>query len=452
MKLLLRLAATVILASAAACGHDTSATLGPVFAAPLALSHSEVPVTVHVIPFYNYGKSGYEGLGGVGGNAGLIGSASALYGTTLLGGDTKCSTPFNSGSNTGCGIVYRLVPNSGKQTYKLQILHAFAGAPEDGAASFATLFADKNGDIYGTTFYGGEYNSGTLFKLRPSTSSYTILHSFGYGQDGAYPMAGVIEANGILYGMTNGGGAYTNQRLCGTSGGSPNGTCGTLYSVNASTGAEQVLHSFGGAGDGANPYRAELVDVNGTLYGTTYLGGTLQLCGTVFSIGTDGSGEHVIHSFLNNPRDGCDPLAGVTYDKGTLYGTTCCGGGYYCSYCEGTLFSVDLSTGQEAVLHKFGNGDDGSQPDAGVIAVQGTIYGTTGIGGGTPCQSGKGCGTIFSFAPSSSNPAYTVLHRFKRLVEGVNPSSPLLYSRHVFFGTTVYGGKKNLGTGVKLTQ
>ncbi len=197
----------------------------------------------------------------------------------------------------------------------------------------------------------------------------------------------MIEVNGTLYGTTNAGGTYTNQRLCKDSGGSPNGTCGTVYSVNPATGTEQVLHSFGKFGDGASPFTA-LLNVGGTLYGTTDLGGTNQFCGTVFSIGADGSGERVVHSFLNNPRDGCNPFASLINVKGTLYGTTCCGGGYYCSHCEGTLFSVDLSTGEEQVLHNFGNGDDGSEPVAAVTNVQGVLYGTTNIGGGTSCLSG----------------------------------------------------------------
>ncbi len=452
MKPLLRLLATVSLASAMACGHDSVApaqSIGTTFA---TLRADTIPQTVHVIPFYDYGKSGYEGLGGLGGAAGLIGSPSALYGTTDLGGDTNCVTPFDTGSNTGCGIVYRLVPDSSKPKYKLEILHPFHGAPGDGAVSFATLFADKSGDLYGTTFYGGEYNGGTLFQLHPTSSGYTetIVHSFGYDQDAAYPMAGVIDVKGILYGTSNGGGAYTNQRVCGASGGSPNGTCGTVYSVNPATGKEQVLHSFGQGADGANPYRAPLISIGKTLYGTTYLGGQVQLCGTVFSIGTDGSGEHVIHSFLNNPRDGCDPLAGVINVNGTLYGTTCCGGAYYSPAHEGTLFSIDLSTGKETVLHKFGGTGDGSEPDAGVTNAQGVIYGTTGLGGGTPCQNGLGCGTVFRFVPSTSNPGYKVVYRFKQLTKGVNPSSPLLYSDRAFFGTTVYGGKKGHGTAVKL--
>jgi uncharacterized repeat protein (TIGR03803 family) len=451
MKQLLRLVAMASLACTASCGDHAEVTPTTEVGAPLrAVRTGSIPQTVHVIPFYDYGKSGYD-IVGPGGNGALIGSATALYAATAVGGSTTCSTPFDTGSSTGCGIVYRLVPRTRKSTYKIEVLHKFQGAPSDGAASFATLLADKSGDLYGTTFYGGEYNGGTLFKLHPSASGYTetIIHSFGYGQDAAYPVSEVILVKGILYGMTIGGGAYSNLRLCGHYGGSPNGTCGTLYSVNASTGTEQVLHSFGKYGDGASPHGAPL-NVGGTLYGTTYLGGSVALCGTVFSIGIDGSGEHVIHNFLNNPRDGCDPLASLIDVHGTLYGTTCCGGGYYCSHCEGTLFSVDPSTGEEQVLHKFGNGKDGSEPVAPVINVRGVLYGTANTGGGTSCFSGNGCGTIFRFAPSPSNPAYKVYYRFKGTDDGASPRAGLLFSHGAFFGTTVYGGKKGKGAGVKL--
>ena len=295
MKPFIRLVATVSLVWTASCGHAAMAPVLPNGTVLAVLKAASYPPTVHIIPFYDYGKSGYDLPGA---QSGLIGSETALYGATVFGGSKNCSTPLDSGSNTGCGIIYRLVPSKGKRTYKLEVLHKFTGAPGDGASSFATLAADKSGDLYGTTYYGGEYDEGALFRLHPTSSGYaeTIVHSFGYGQDGAYPISGVINVNGTIYGTTVGGGVYTNQFLCKGKSGVPNGTCGTIYSVNSATGAEQVLHSFGQTGDGANPFDAPL-DVAGTLYGTTDLGGAQELCGTVYSIGTDGSGEQVVHSF-----------------------------------------------------------------------------------------------------------------------------------------------------------
>jgi uncharacterized repeat protein (TIGR03803 family) len=449
MKLLLRLLVILSLASAAACEHGVSTPV-PAMQALGVVRSASLPRTVHVIPFYDYGKSGYS-LPGTGGRGAFIGDPTALYGSTVNGGSTTCSTPYDPPSQTGCGIVYRLVPKAGAQTYKLETLHTFQGAPGDGAASLASLFADKSGNLYGTTFYGGQYDAGALFKLRPTSSGHyteTIVHSFGSGQDGAYPVTAVIEVNGILYGTTVGGGIYTSMDVCQHYGGSPNGTCGTVYRVNPATGAERVLHSFGNGHDGATPW-ASLINVGGTLYGTTYLGGAVTLCGTVFSIGTDGSNERILHPFLNVP-DGCDPFGGLVDVNGTLYGTTCCGGGNYCSNCEGTLYSIDLSTGKEKVLHKFGSLDgskpDGSEPVDAVVNVHGVLYGTTDIGGTGNCNT-NGCGTVFSYIPSPTNPEYAVVHYFDGVGEGGQPTDSLLYSQGMFFTTTSFGGRKGFGTG-----
>lgn len=450
MKRLLPLFAIVFLTLESSCDPTALTPVKSSGAQSAVTTSNAIPETLHVVPFYDYGKSGYQALGAPGGSGGLIGSASTLYGATISGGSTTCSTRWDQGSTKGCGIVYRLVPKSGSEAeYTLDVLHTFEGAPNDGAASFSTLLADKLGNLYGTTYYGGEYDGGVVFKLHPTSSGYaeTILHSFGYGQDGAYPASGVIEVDGALYGTTTGGGAYSDRTLCGTYGSVPNGTCGTVYRVNPVTGAEKVLHSFGNPPDGASPYAA-LLDVGGTLYGTTDLGGTLNHCGTVFSIGKDGGNERVVHNFLN--RDGCNPFASLVAAKGSLYGTTCCGGGNFGAHREGTLFSVDISTGEEQVLHEFGQGQDGSEPAAAVVNVQGVLYGTTQLGGKNRCGHGYGCGTIFGYTLSPTNSAYNVLYRFKSLANGANPRSPFLYSQHVFYGTTTSGGKKGLGTAIRV--
>jgi uncharacterized repeat protein (TIGR03803 family) len=299
--------------------------------------------------------------------------------------------------------------------------------------------------------FGGKYGAGTLFKLKPASSGYaeTVVHSFGHRKDGAYPVSAVIEVHGILYGTTLGGGTYTNQ-LCKNKGGSPNATCGTIYSVDTNSGAEHVLHSFGTKfEDGLNPWAPPLY-VRGALYGTTYLGGAVQLCGTVYKIGIDGKHEQVIHSFTNNPYDGCDPFSTLILTHGELYGTTCCGGGYYCSHCEGTIFRVDLSTDKEAVVHNFGYGSDGTQPVAGLVEQHGLLYGTTSGGGGTSCDNGIGCGVIYSFDPMQSSGAYNVIYDFKGGNDGASPRAALLSSGGVFYGSTTGGGKNDLGTAVKV--
>src|SRR5579883_2534640 len=112
---------------------------------------------------------------------------------------------------------------------------------------------------------------------------------------GKYPQAPLIDVAGILYGTTNNGGAFRGRKTC-------QGGCGTVFSITTS-GVVKVLHSFGNAQDGEYPAQAGLVDVGGTLYGTTSAGGAFG-GGTVFSI-TTGGVENVLHSF-GGQGDGTD--------------------------------------------------------------------------------------------------------------------------------------------------
>jgi uncharacterized repeat protein (TIGR03803 family) len=130
---------------------------------------------------------------------------------------------------------------------------------------------DAGGTLYGTTSQGGGYDGGVLFSITPS-GSMKLVHTFhGGASDGARPYAPLIDMKGTLYGTTEGGGQYN----CIYHG------CGTVFSITPS-GSLTVLHGFGASGDGAFPV-AGLIDVGGTLYGTTKSGGSDRL-GTAFAI------------------------------------------------------------------------------------------------------------------------------------------------------------------------
>ena len=114
----------------------------------------------------------------------------SLYGTTSQGG-------VNSG-----GVVFQLTPDG-----TLTALHTFAGGPTDGAYPLGTLILATDGNLYGTTLFGGAVDAGTVFQLTPA-GAMTILQSFTGGNDGAYPYAGVIQASdGRFYGTNAYGGA-----------------------------------------------------------------------------------------------------------------------------------------------------------------------------------------------------------------------------------------------------
>lgn len=168
---------------------------------------------------------------------------------------------------------------------------------------------------------------------RTNTSNYKVVYSFGTQPDGNNPEASLIDVDGTLYGTTLAGGSYSFACRYYSGNG-----CGTVFSITTG-GTEKVLHSFGYGADGTSPLRP-LIEVKGTLYGTTFEGGAYSRCnyalscGTVFSITTSGT-ETVLHNF-GGPVDGAEPPAGLLNVKGTLYGTTKYGG----AHNLGTVFAL----------------------------------------------------------------------------------------------------------------
>ncbi|MBV9719754.1 MAG: hypothetical protein JOZ77_10565 [Candidatus Eremiobacteraeota bacterium] len=317
----------------------------------------------------------------------------SLYGTTRFGG-----------SNTG--VVYRVTTNGAQS-----VLHRFGGSG-DGQYPTAGL-VDVGGTLYGTTSAGGASGDGTVYSITPSGEE-KVLFSFG-GPDGAKPWAPVINVNGTLYGTTDSGGAHRK---------------GTVYSVNTK-GVEKVLHSFAGPPtDGEFPI-AGLINVNGTLYGTTQWGGNgcgvSHRCGAIFSITPSGE-EKVVYSF--GGPDGAFPHSSLIDVNGTLYGTTYGGG----TYGDGTVYSI-TTQGKEGVLHDFGAANDGMLPQAGVIDVNGKLYGTTAAGGGASkdCRIGSGCGTVYSVTMSGVE---QVLHGFTGGSDGGYPVANLIHVKGTLYGTT----------------
>lgn len=337
----------------------------------------------HVVHNFKYvdGSRPVSGLRFMGG---------ALYGTTSAGGAH------------GQGTVFRMTPSG-----KITILHSFKAAT-DGMEPLGDLSV-WNGAIYGTTYGGGGGGGssssacyagpapigpgntppgcGTIFKVTASGHESRVSSFWQDGQSGyapAGPLSNFTPLNGLLYGTTAGG----PQTFC----------TGTVYSVD-SGGQVKVVYYFGvpsGCSNGDSPVGDLVVD-NAVLYGATYYGGTgancagALKCGAVFSITSSGK-ESVIYSFQGAP-DGYWPTAGLTLLNGKLFGVTSWGGSGSGSGICGILFKVTTS-GQETILHNFGNGNhDGCSPVGGLVALHGTLYGTT-SGGGL-----HGAGTVFAFTP-----------------------------------------------------
>ncbi|HYL27173.1 MAG TPA: choice-of-anchor tandem repeat GloVer-containing protein, partial [Candidatus Nitrosotalea sp.] len=183
--------------------------------------------------------------------------------------------------------------------------------------------------------------------------------------------------------------------------------------AGAASPAYAVLYRFVNDVNGSAP-TAELIDVNGALYGTTSKGGSgckNAGCGTAYTMSTSGL-EKVVYRFAGHPSDGSNPLAGLHDVSGTLYGTTIHGG----KSGWGTVFSIG-SNGAEKVMHSFTGGSDGALPTSGLIDVNGTLYGTTSFGGGYLG------GTVFSI---SANGKLNVLHHFNYVPDARSPLAGLV--------------------------
>jgi uncharacterized repeat protein (TIGR03803 family) len=192
----------------------------------------------------------FDGVHGAGPASGLYSDGSgSLYGTT------------ESGGAHDNGTVYRLDVASGE----LATLATFDEA--NGAAPYAGLIADDNGNLYGTTSYGGAHDAGTVFRVNIGAKTLTTLAMFDV-ENGLNPYGTLIaDADGNLYGTTFAGGAFT---------------FGTVFRVAAGTHALETLATFDGA-NGASPFGGLIAEADGSFYGTTNYGGTYN-CGTVFKL------------------------------------------------------------------------------------------------------------------------------------------------------------------------
>jgi uncharacterized repeat protein (TIGR03803 family) len=305
-------------------------------------------------------------------------------------------------------------------------LYSFCSKPNcsDGNIPLGGV-TNVNGILYGTTEYGGGklsgrgHGNGVVFSLDPKSGDESE-ESF-QKRSGRYPASRLIYANGLLYGTTQNDGGHTGRGD------------GTVFSVDPATGTRSILHVFAGA-DGAYPGPA-VIDLNGVLYGTTGAGGSTGY-GTVFSINPNSGAETTLYSFQNNGIDG-QYANGLVALRGVLYGTTEEGG----KTGHGVVFAVDPKTGAETVLHTFG-GADGSLPKAGLTAIHGILYGTTATGGA------YGSGTVFSLDPASGTESivYSFCEEKKKCPDGAYPDANLIDMKGTLYGTTGGGGANQFGT------
>jgi len=372
------------------------ATLMLLFATCVADQSTSAQTFTKLLDFRPSKVSGLPYPGGV-----IRDSAGNLYGTT------------DGAGGPGLGTVYKVDAHGA-----LTILHTFTKGTNDGAVPYSGLVQDAAGNLYGTTYRGGKFDMGTVFKIDPKGKE-TVLYSFA-GADGSNPSATLIlDSAGNLYGTTYQGGYL---KACSAFG------CGVVFKLSQA-GTLTVLHRFVGR-DGKQPVAALFMDSSGNLYGTTASGGdTASCCGVVFKLSQEGK-VTVLHRFV--AAEGNAPTGPVIMDSvGNLYGTTLSGtvfkldtashltvlhsfptgnlvdcrlatdpaGNLYGmsatlgTHQRGLIFKVDLA-GNETDLYSFTGGLDGGFPAEGLIRdAAGNLWGIAQYGGKF------GYGTIFKFLP-----------------------------------------------------
>jgi uncharacterized repeat protein (TIGR03803 family) len=318
-----------------------------------------------------------------------------LYGTTLGGGPA------------GAGTIFKVTPSG-----ELTTIYNFCtqNLCPDGDSPYAGLVRANNGNFYGTTFYGGKYGNGTVFKVT-ATGVLTTLHSFDYAAgEGAQPSAPLTQAqNGDLYGTTSGGGPSN---------------AGTIFEITPS-GALATLHAFDGS-DGSDPNSSLVQGNDGNFYGTA---GQF-----VFRMTPTGT-LTTLHTFSGT--DGSYPNGLMRGTDGNFYGSTYGGGANNtCNNGCGTIFRI-TPAGVLTTLYNF-DATHGANPVA--VLTQGTdnnFYGTT-YAGGT-----EDWGTVFEMTPAG---ALTSLHSFDGS-DGGQPYGPVAQSTNgIFYGTATNVGPSNDGT------
>jgi uncharacterized repeat protein (TIGR03803 family) len=257
------------------------------------------PAGETVLHAFKGGKDGYGPGGGV-----VFDAFGHLYGTTPDGGaDSE-------------GTVYEL--SFSNSAWHERVIHAFTGGSDGAVGSLGSLLVDASGDLFGVTEEGGAHGAGVVFEMSPQAGgawSYRTLYAFKGEPDAGFPYGGLIAGrDGNLFGTTYYGGAHGA------------GTVFELHAEPMGNWEEKVLYSFGGGRDGGNPTSTLAFDTLRDLVGTTSNGGSTCGCGVVFSLDPAKQLEMVLHRF-GGSGDGEFPYYGVLIDNaGEMFLSTASGG------------------------------------------------------------------------------------------------------------------------------
>jgi len=349
-------------------------------------------------------------------------------------GDIYGTTDYGGPNDEG--VIYRLTPNG-----KYKVIYDFCSQNDctDGATG-EWLTQGSDGNFYGQTLAGGNAGQGTIFEITPG-GKFTSLYSYCQQQnctDGAFPVSPLLQVSDGSFRGTTGEGGANNK--------------GTIFKFVPGS-APQILYSFcaqAGCSDGASPFSGLVLASDGNFYGETSEGGSDGTycglsgygCGTIFRLTPSGKFT-TIYTFCTQSgcKDGALPQGQLIQAKdGNIYGTTDAGGAeQYGGYGQGTVFRISLK-GKLTTVYTFCPGEsctDGDTPYAGVIqATDGNFYGTTALGGP------NAWGAVYRLTPKGQE---TVIYSVNQ-ADGEDIGASLLQaSNGMLYGGTIEGGGTSCG-------
>ncbi len=366
--------------------------------------------------FYQW-QQNQTNLADGGNRSGSASSILTINGVTPADAGNYSVVVSNSlGSTNSAAAILNVIPVTASNT-ALMTLYSFTGG-NDGANP-NELMQLGNGVWYGTTQFGGAYSAGTVFQMSPGNVPANI-YSFTGTNDGANSFAALAQGlDGNLYGTTFQGGAGDNGTVFNIT---TNGTLNTLVVFNST--------------NGDLPFDKLVRGADGSFYGTSYQGGASGR-GSIFRLGTNGSFT-TLYSFTGG-GDGGFPHAALTAGAdGSFYGTTFAAG----NFNLGTVFKI-TTDGTFTSLLSFNN-TNGANPYAGLVqGVDGYFYGVTANGGS------QTNGVLFKMSASG---VITNFYSFTGGSDGAHPSGSLIQAGDGnFYGTTASGGTYGNGTLFRLT-
>jgi uncharacterized repeat protein (TIGR03803 family) len=334
----------------------------------------------------------------------FLATDAALYGMTTYGGDNNQ------------GTLFKYDPATGTLTKKIDLSATLGYWP------LGNLLQASNGLFYGLTLNGGDTNEGVLFVYDATLNTYTKKIDFTAASIGGNPLAGLVEAGGLLYGTVPFGGPANN---------------GTLFQYNPTSAVLIKKIDFSNSTFGSNPQSGMVLAPNGYLYGMTYGGGAFSQ-GVLFEFDPAGL-SYIKRVDFSAPINGSYPNGTLTVAAdGKLYGMTTYGG----QNGSGVLYEYDPGASFVTVKHNFSSATSGANPLGSLcLASNAKLYGMTSQGG-----AGGGEGVLFEYDPSTGS----LVNKFVFAAagaNGVNPAGSLIQAANgKLYGMTNQGG--TVGAGV----